>query len=201
MKRNYYIFLIIFLGVIFRVNILNFFINVKALFVKSDPGVEIAILKEENKRLKDEYTSLLDFKNNINIEENYVITNVHKSNYGFDKIVLNGKYKRGSEIVNESGLVGIINNSLYEGEYLSNTNILVRINGTEGKIDGVDDNKNLLIKEISNYNDIKINDVVTSIYGTFIGKVVNIIYEDLENVIVVKGIDVSNLNYVGVIER
>ena len=201
MKRNYYIFLIIFLGVIFRVNILNFFINVKALFVKSDSGVEIAILKEENKRLKDEYTSLLDFKNNINIEENYVITNVHKSNYGFDKIVLNGKYKRGSEIVNESGLVGIINDSLYEGEYLSNTNILVRINGTEGKIDGVDDNKNLLIKEISNYNDIKINDVVTSIYGTFIGKVVNIIYEDLENVIVVKGIDVSNLNYVGVIER
>lgn len=201
MKRNYYIFLIIFLGVIFRVNILNFFINVKALFIKSDPDVEIAILKEENKRLKDEYTSLLDFKNNINIEENYIITNVHKSNYGFDKIVLNGKYKRGSEIVNESGLVGIINDSLYEGEYLSNTNILVRINGTEGKIDGVDDNKNLLIKEISNYNDIKINDVVTSIYGTFIGKVVNIIYEDLENVIVVKGIDVSNLNYVGVIER
>lgn len=201
MKRNYYIFLIIFLVVIFRVNILNFFINVKPLFVKSDPGVEIAILKEENKRLKDEYTSLLDFKNNINIEENYVITNVHKSNYGFDKIVLNGKYKRGSEIVNESGLVGIINDSLYEGEYLSNTNILVRINGTEGKIDGVDDNKNLLIKEISNYNDIKINDVVTSIYGTFIGKVVNIIYEDLENVIVVKGIDASNLNYVGVIER
>lgn len=201
MKRNYYIFLIIFLVVIFRVNILNFFINVKALFVKSDPGVEIAILKEENNRLKDEYTSLLDFKNNINIEENYVITNVHKSNYGFDKIVLNGRYKRGSEIVNESGLVGIINDSLYEGEYLSNTNILVRINGTEGKIDGVDDNKNLLIKEISNYNDIKINDVVTSIYGTFIGKVVNIIYEDLENVIVVKGIDVSNLNYVGVIER
>lgn len=201
MKRNYYIFLIIFLVVIFRVNILNFFINVKALFVKSDPGVEIAILKEENKRLKDEYTSLLDFKNNINIEENYVITNVHKSNYGFDKIVLNGKYKRGSEIVNESGLVGIINDSLYEGEYLINTNILVRINGTEGKIDGVDDNKNLLIKEISNYNDIKINDVVTSIYGTFIGKVVNIIYEDLENVIVVKGIDASNLNYVGVIER
>lgn len=201
MKRNYYIFLIIFLVVIFRVNILNFFINVKALFIKSTPNAEVAILKEENKRLKDEYTSLLDFKNNINIEENYVITNVHKSNYGFDKIVLNGKYKRGSEIVNESGLVGIINDSLYEGEYLSNTNILVRINGTEGKIDGVDDNKNLLIKEISNYNDIKINDVVTSIYGTFIGKVVNIIYEDLENVIVVKGIDVSNLNYVGVIER
>ena len=38
-------------------------------------------------------------------------------------------------------------------------------------------------------------------HGMYIGKVVNIIYEDLESIIVVKMGDVYNLNYVGVIER
>ena len=38
-------------------------------------------------------------------------------------------------------------------------------------------------------------------HGMCIGKVVNIIYEDLESIIVVKMGDVYNLNYVGVIER
>ena len=82
-----------------------------------------------------------------------------------------------------------------------NTHILVRIDDTEGKIYGRDDDGNLLIKEISNYNNIKINDNVSSMHGMYIGKVVNIIYEDLESIIVVKMGDVYNLNYVGVIER
>lgn len=82
-----------------------------------------------------------------------------------------------------------------------NTHILVRIDDTEGKIYGRDNDGNLLIKEISNYNNIKINDNVSSMYGMCIGKVVNIIYEDLESIIVVKMGSVNNLNYVGVIER
>lgn len=82
-----------------------------------------------------------------------------------------------------------------------NTHILVRIDDTEGKIYGRDGDGNLLIKEISNYNNIKINDNVSSMHGMCIGKVVNIIYEDLESIIVVKMGSVNNLNYVGVIER
>ncbi len=204
MKRNYYIFIIIFLVVLFRTSILNLFVNVKTMFTSAEPNIEIVTLKEENRRLKDEYTSLLDFKSRINIDEDYTITNVHKSNYGFDKIVLNGSFKENSEIVSDDGLVGIItksDNNLSYGEYLFNTHILVRIDDTEGKIYGRDDDGNLLIKEISNYNNIKINDNVSSMHGMCIGKVVNIIYEDLESIIVVKMGSVNNLNYVGVIER
>lgn len=204
MKRNYYIFFIIFLVVLFRTSILNLFMNVKKMFTSAEPNIEIVTLKEENRRLKDEYTSLLDFKSRINIDEDYTITNVHKSNYGFDKIVLNGSFKENSEIVSDDGLVGIItksDNNLSYGDYLFNTHILVRIDDTEGKIYGRDDDGNLLIKEISNYNNIKINDNVSSMHGMCIGKVVNIIYEDLESIIVVKMGSVNNLNYVGVIER
>ena len=204
MKRNYYIFIIIFLVVLFRTSILNLFMNVKKMFTSAEPNIEIVTLKEENRRLKDEYTSLLDFKSRINIDEDYTITNVHKSNYGFDKIVLNGSFKEDSEIVSDDGLVGIItksDNNLSYGDYLFNTHILVRIDDTEGKIYGRDDDGNLLIKEISNYNNIKINDNVSSMHGMCIGKVVNIIYEDLESIIVVKMGSVNNLNYVGVIER
>ena len=204
MKRNYYIFIIIFLVVLFRTSILNLFMNVKKMFTSAEPNIEIVTLKEENRRLKDEYTSLLDFKSKINIDEDYTITNVHKSNYGFDKIVLNGSFKENSEIVSDDGLVGIItksDNNLSYGDYLFNTHILVRIDDTEGKIYGRDDDGNLLIKEISNYNNIKINDNVSSMHGMYIGKVVNIIYEDLESIIVVKMASVNNLNYVGVIER
>lgn len=204
MKRNYYIFIIIFLVVLFRTSILNLFMNVKKMFISADPNIEVVTLKEENRRLKDEYTSLLDFKSSINIDEDYTITNVHKSNYGFDKIVLNGSFKEDSEIVSDDGLVGIIAKSdgnLSYGEYLFNTHILVRIDDTEGKIYGRDNDGNLLIKEISNYNNIKINDNVSSMHGMCIGKVVNIIYEDLESIIVVKMGSVNNLNYVGVIER
>lgn len=204
MKRNYYIFIIIFLVVLFRTSILNLFMNVKKMFTSAEPNIEIVTLKQENRRLKDEYTSLLDFKSRINIDEDYTITNVHKSNYGFDKIVLNGSFKENSEIVSDDGLVGIItksDNNLSYGEYLFNTSILVRIGDTEGKVFGRDDDGNLLIKEISNYNNIKINDAVRSVHGTYIGKVVNIIYEDLESILVVRMGDVYNLNYVGVIER
>lgn len=204
MKRNYYIFIIIFLVVLFRTSILNLFMNLKKMFTSAEPNIEIVTLKEENRRLKDEYTSLLDFKSRINIDEDYTITNVHKSNYGFDKIVLNGSFKENSEIVSDDGLVGIItksDNNLSYGDYLFNTHILVRIDDTEGKIYGRDDDGNLLIKEISNYNNIKINDNVSSMHGMYIGKVVNIIYEDLESIIVVKMGSVNNLNYVGVIER
>lgn len=204
MKRNYYIFIIIFLVVLFRTSILNLFMNVKKMFTSAEPNIEIFTLKEENRRLKDEYTSLLDFKSRINIDEDYTITNVHKSNYGFDKIVLNGSFKENSEIVSDEGLVGIItksDNNLSYGDYLFNTHILVRIDDTEGKIYGRDDDGNLLIKEISNYNNIKINDNVSSMHGMYIGKVMNIIYEDLESIIVVKMGSVNNLNYVGVIER
>ena len=59
----------------------------------------------------------------------------------------------------------------------------------------------VVLRRIGNYNNIKINDNVSSMHGMCIGKVVNIIYEDLESIIVVKMGSVNNLNYVGVIER
>ena len=78
---------------------------------------------------------------------------------------------------------------------------MVKISNSEGKITGKNEQNNLIIKEVSNYNDIKINDKVYSVHMTYIGKVVNILYEDLDNIIIVKPVSTDNLDYVGVIEK
>ncbi|NLL02415.1 MAG: hypothetical protein GX265_05290 [Mollicutes bacterium] len=205
MKHNYLIYLLLFLAIIFRNNILNIVNNFNQMLFIRNNSLEMEMLKSEKLSLLKEYEELLDFKNNIKINTQYTVTNVIKNSYGFNNLIINGSnYKIGDEVVSIEGLVGVIsklNHNTSEIKYIYNTNLVVKINDVTGKISGYDEENNIIIKEISNYNNIKINDFVYSLYGTYIGKVIIIKYDILDSYLTIKPVNLHNLNYVAVLSR
>ena len=198
MKNNKYIFLlIIFLVIISRNSLVNLINNtLKSFFIK-DNNIEINYLNSEINRLKNEYNNLLDFKNNININEDYYISNVYKNNYSFDKLIINGtNYNINDEVLNNEGLIGFIskiNDKYSEIKYIYNSRVPVKINNEYGKIIDSDKDNNLIVSEIVNVN---INDPVYSINNSYIGKVIKVENNNLNKKITIKPIDLSNINYV-----
>lgn len=205
MKNNYLIYLLVIISILFRNPILNLINNFNSNFFLKDNNIEIKLLEEKNRLLKSEYQNLLDFKNNIKFEYNYTICNIMKNNYGFGYYIINGdNYSIGDEVINENGLIGVvskINNKTAEVKKIYNTNLIVKINNETGKIISKDKDNNLIIKEISNYNDISLNDLVYSTNDTYIGKVIKIKYDVLDNYLTVKTINLDNIKYVAVISR
>ena len=202
MKSNYILYLILFLVIILRSIPINLINNVGKLILKTNDNPEIRYLTNENIKLKEEYNKLLDFKNNIKFENNYIITNLYKNNYSFDKLLINGDdYNINDEVINERGLIGYIskiNKNYSEVEYLYNTTMPVKINNEYGKIIGNDEDKNIIVSDIK---DVNLNDKVYSINNTYIGNVINIKDENLTKIITVKGINLDNLDYVIVVSR
>lgn len=205
MKNNYLIYLLVIISILFRNPILNLINNFNSNFFLKDNNIEIKLLEEKNRLLKSEYQNLLDFKNNIKFEYNYTICNIMKNNYGFGYYIINGdNYSIGDEVINENGLIGVISkitNKTAEVKKIYNTNLIVKINNETGKIISKDKDNNLIIKEISNYNDISLNDLVYSTNDTYIGKVIKIKYDVLDNYLTVKTINLDNIKYVAVISR
>jgi len=205
MKRNYILYIILFLVVLFRGNLVNLINNIGSVMFVKDKLLEISILERKNKYLENEYNKLLDFKNNINIKDNYTITNAYINNYSFDKLLINGiDYKVGDEVVNSEGLVGLINKTYLtysEVSYIYDARLAVKIGDNEGKIVGKDNDNNLIIKELSNYNDININDKVISVHNTYIGKVIKINKEDIDTSLIVQTVNLNNISYVAVLSR
>lgn len=202
MKNNYILYLILFSVIIFRSIPINLINNVGRLLLKTNDNPEISYLTNENNKLKEEYNKLLDFKNNIKFKNNYVVTNLYKNNYSFDKLLINGDdYNINDEVINEKGLIGYIskiNKNYSEVEYLYNTTMPVKINNEYGKIIGSDDDKNIIVSDIK---DVNLNDKVYSINNTYIGNVINIKDDNLTKIVTVKGINLSNLDYVIVVSR
>lgn len=201
MKYNYLSFIVLFLIIILKEPIMQ---NINNLMYIRNNNLEIITLKNQNKELEKEYQELLTFKNNIKLENNYTITNTLKTNYNFNKLNINGKYNINDEVVNENGLIGIItktNHNFSEMTYLYNTNLTIKIDNITGKIINKDKNNNLIIGELTNHNNININDYVYSLYNTYIGKVVKINYEVLDTTILVETPKLENINYVAVISR
>lgn len=198
MKNNKYIFLLIILLVVISRNSLVNIINntLKSFFIK-DNNIEINYLNSEINRLKNEYNNLLDFKNNININEDYYISNVYKNNYSFDKLIINGtNYNINDEVLNNDGLIGFIskiNDKYSEIKYIYNSRVPVKINNEYGKIIDSDIDNNLIVSEVENVN---INDKVYSINNSYIGKVIKIDNNNLNKKLTIKTIDLSNINYV-----
>lgn len=205
MKSNYLIYLLLLTSILFRSNILNLINNIGNNLFLSNDNLEVNILQNENQYLLEEYNNLLKFQNNIKIESDYVITNIIKNSYGLNNLIINGgNYRVGDEVISNDGLVGIISNvGKYTSElkYIYNTNLVVKVGDETGKIVNHDQNHNLIIKEISNYNSIKLNDLVYSVNGTYIGKIIKIKYDILDNYLTVKTSSLNNLNYVAVISR
>lgn len=197
MKNKSIFFLILFIIIISRNSILNLINNTFKIFLNKDNTLEINYLNNEITRLKEEYNKLLDFKNNINIDETYIITNVYKNNYGFDKLIINGdNYNLYDEVLTKEGLIGYIskiNNKYSEISYIYNTKVPVRINNNYGKIISSDKDNNIIISEIDNAN---LNDSVYSVNNSYIGKVIKIDNMDLNTTITVKPIDLKNIDYV-----
>ncbi len=197
MKNKSIFFLILFIIIISRNSILNLINNTFKIFLNKDNTLEINYLNNEITRLKEEYNKLLDFKNNINIDETYIITNVYKNNYGFDKLIINGdNYNLYDEVLTNEGLIGYIskiNNKYSEISYIYNTKVPVRINDNYGKIISSDKDNNIIISEIDNAN---LNDSVYSVNNSYIGKVIKIDNMDLNTTITVKPIDLKNIDYV-----
>lgn len=198
MKNNKYIFLLIILLVVISRNSLVNLINntLKSFFIK-DNNIEINYLNREINRLKNEYNNLLDFKNNININEDYYISNVYKNNYSFDKLIINGtNYNINDEVLNNDGLIGFIskiNDKYSEIKYIYNSRVPVKINNEYGKIIDSDIDNNLIVSEVENVN---INDKVYSVNNSYIGKVIKIDNNNLNKKLTIKTIDLSNINYV-----
>lgn len=198
MKNNKYIFLLIILLVVISRNSLVNLINntLKSFFIK-DNNIEINYLNSEINRLKNEYNNLLDFKNNININEDYYISNVYKNNYSFDKLIINGtNYNINDEVLNNDGLIGFIskiNDKYSEIKYIYNSRVPVKINNEYGKIIDSDIDNNLIVSEVENAN---INDKVYSVNNSYIGKVIKIDNNNLNKKLTIKTIDLSNINYV-----
>ena len=198
MKNNKYIFLLIILIVVISRNSLVNLINntLKSFFIK-DNNIEINYLNSEINRLKNEYNNLLDFKNNININEDYYISNVYKNNYSFDKLIINGTNNNiNDEVLNNDGLIGFIskiNDKYSEIKYIYNSRVPVKINNEYGKIIDSDIDNNLIVSEVENVN---INDKVYSVNNSYIGKVIKIDNNNLNKKLTIKTIDLSNINYV-----
>lgn len=201
MKYNYLSFIVLFLIIILKEPIMQ---NINNLMYIRNNNLEIKTLKNQNEELEKEYQELLTFKNNIKLDNNFTITNTLKNNYDFNKLNINGKYNLNDEVVNENGLIGIItktNHNFSEMTYLYNTNLTIKIDNITGKIMSKDQNNNLIIGELSNHNNININDNVYSLYNTYIGKVIKINYEVLDTTILVETPNPRNINYVAVISR
>ena len=197
MKNKSIFFLILLIIILSRNSILNLINNTFKIFLNKDNTLEINYLNNEITRLKEEYNNLLDFKNNININETCTITNVYKNNYGFDKLIINGdNYNLYDEVLTKEGLIGYIskiNNKYSEISYIYNTKVPVRINNNYGKIISSDKDNNIIISEIKNAN---LNDSVYSVNNSYIGKVIKIDNMDLNTTITVKPIDLKNIDYV-----
>lgn len=197
MKNKSIFFLILLIIIISRNSILNLINNTFKIFLIKDNTLEINYLNNEITRLKEEYNNLLDFKNNISIDETCTITNVYKNNYGFDKLIINGdNYNLYDEVLTKEGLIGYIskiNNKYSEISYIYNTKVPVRINNNYGKIISSDKDNNIIISEI---DDANLNDSVYSVNNSYIGKVIKIDNMDLNTTITVKPIDLKNIDYV-----
>ena len=179
--------------------------NVTSHFFIPSHHLELRALQEQNNFLTSELNGLIDFQNNLRIEADYILTNSIRSNNGFNNLIINGgNYHIGDEVINSDGLVGMIakvRGNISEVQLLHQTNIVVNINDENGKIVGSDEEGNLIVREISNYNNINLNDRVYSMMGTYIGRVIHIRYEIIDNFLTVSGPDRNNLHFLGVIKN
>ena len=205
MKYKYSLFIVVFLFVLLREPFLCLITNINKFFIVPSNDLEMSLVKSKNIYLEKEYEKLLDFKNNIDITYDYIITNTIVNSYGFDKILINGNdYDINDEVVNENGLVGLIskvNGKHSEVTPIYDTKILVKINDIEGKILRKDDNNNLIVGNLSNYDDINVNDKVYSNKDSYIGKVVSVSKRSVNTEVVVETTTIQKNCYVAVIRR
>ncbi len=182
---------------------------------------EVEVLKSENKALKDKIKTTYEL-NSLKFEDKYKYqlseVTIRNPYSFFDTLIINeGKksnIKNGYPVVSENGLIGVIsevNSNSSKVDLITNaTNeISVIVHGSYGILSGYSKkDNNLIIKNITNYDNIEIGDLVYTSglgklpLGILIGKVEKIVYDrfKIEQSIYVKSkVDLNNINYVAVI--
>ena len=171
-------------------------------------NIETKLLQVENEELQQE---LNDISIALNLKEqniDYKIAKVIKRDlYSFyNEIIINtNETNIGAPVLNEEGMIGIINkienNYSYVSLLSSNINISVKINNSYGNFN------NNKVTMLDKYKEINIGDKVytsglTSIpEGLYIGEVIEIkeSKDKLSQEATIKLIDNSNLKYIGII--
>lgn len=206
--KDYIILLNIFFLFIFASNINKFLSSFDKNLKTSN------IIYNYDKYLKKELEDIRNFINiNINDNINLIPSKVKYNNiYNTNTITiykgLNDSFRVGDAVLNNDGLIGIIEKCEKEDSVVrlinnNKSNISVNINDSSGILKVIDNN--LVVTNISNYENIKVgSSIYTSSYskipeGIFVGTVSNITISNggIEQIISVdinKRLD--NLNYI-----
>lgn len=210
---NNYTYLILIILFLYKGLFICLFSNIKYYTSKQKCDVtEKNILKNRVVQLEKEINELTDMK--IYNGANYDFTKISFINLDDKTFYIKGgydrDYKNGLLLINEDGLVGIIKDVYKDYSkclVTSESNISVEVNNNYGTITGIKDDL-LIISNISNYDDIDLNDeVYTSTLGSikdkiYVGKVNKISSLATEKIIYVKSnVDIKDVNYLYVVGK
>lgn len=217
MNREKYFFsiVIILIAVIFlHGSILNLLANINSLFKKNNTTkLNETYYKEKIEYLEKELSNYELSLNNLKIyeDQNYILSKVAIRNvydfYNYLILSTDSKVEKNSAVINEDGLVGVVdtgNKNIAKVSLLTgDVSISVKINNSYGQLDDYDkEEKLLIVHNINNYEKIEVGDKVeTSGLAKIdanlpIGTVEKIDKKGIEQVIYVKSYaDFDNLNY------
>ena len=207
-------YLIICSLLLFKGNIIALIGNINTLINKPEnpTSAELDILKTRIMTLKEEQEKLTHLQEYGSYEYDLTRLSYRESYKSGDFFIYGGSdknYRKNFAVMNEWGLVGIINNvkeDYSEVTILPNVkNLSVRINEAYGTLCGYEDGL-FIIEDISNYDKIDLNDLVyTSTLGTIkekilIGSVYKIEDDTIESTLYVKSnVDFFDITYLYVV--
>ena len=213
-----WIIILIVCFVIFHEPIVILFSNINLLF-KTDNRIAL-IEKGYEDRLNNLKKEISDYESNSNLEiskdKSLVLSKLSlRDIYDFyDYLIINTstKVNVGDAVINEKGLVGIIESNDLKSAKVSlitgQNKISVKVNNSYGLLGNYDKrNKVFLISNINNYEKINIGDTVTTSGlsnlpdNIYIGKVSEIKMKGIEQLVYVKpDVNFDNLNYLYVLD-
>lgn len=212
--KNSFILIILFLLILYKGAFINLISNITSPFKdKEDPHIaEINLLNEKIKHLENEYKTVINIKPYA--EYNYTLTRLsYLSSYDASHFFISGGenlgFKENYILLNSLGVVGVVNKvykDYSEATFLTDVSSLsVRINDAYGTLTSYE-NGLFILNDLSNYDDISLNDeVYTSSLGIikenlFIGTVYKIEKTDYKKKIYVKSkVDFKDINYLYVV--
>ncbi|MCH5166427.1 MAG: rod shape-determining protein MreC [Erysipelotrichales bacterium] len=209
--KNNLIYLILLILFIYKGLFVNIIANINTILSKNNNIYknQIDILESENKILKEDLETVTNLKGIYS--DSYKLTKVsYRLSYNDNEFYITGdNYKANNLLINENGLVGVIK-EIKKGYSLCTTikgvkNLSIKINDSFGTISEYKDNL-FIVKDISNYDDVKLNDeVYTSVIGDinnkiYIGYVYSIEEHEVSKTLYIKSkVDFNNLNFLYVV--
>ena len=219
LSKSTLIFLLFFLVFLFKD---YFYFLIGILNPREDVLLETryTILEAKNKDLMEELENILQVENLKYFEEyEYEVSKVLiRNTFTFNDflVIENNDYEVGMAVVGPHGLIGRVsgvskNTARVDLVTNPDNNISIMVHSSYGILSGYSkEYECLIIKNLNNYNNVGIGDLVytsglsTLPGGVIIGKVIKINYDRFKiekNICVESRTDLSNIYYVGVIRK